>query len=70
MAEGKSKKIVKVQVPDDISVDLVASAIRARGSDDGGVKVCSVKKIKDYILGRILSLFKVYTNEIHVFCFV
>lgn len=58
MSSGNPKKGVKLQVPEDVSVDSVVSAIRARGSEDGDVRICSVKKIKDYILGKmnLLSL--------------
>jgi len=46
------KKKVTVKAPGEIELKAVVSAILARGSDDGdGAKVCSVRKIKDFIIG-------------------
>ena len=48
-----SRKKVTVKAPGEIEIKSVVSAILARGSDDAdGVKVCSVKKIKDFIIGQ------------------
>ena len=52
MKSAKSQKKVSVHAPGDIPISSVVSAILDRGSDDPtGAKICSVKKIKDYIIG-------------------
>ena len=55
MAQAKAKKGAKV-LEETVSVESVVTAIRARGKDEDGATVCSVRKIKDYILGNTFDL--------------
>ena len=53
MSAGKGNKKVTVKVAGEIQIESVVSAILDRGSDDGeGAKTCSVRKIKDFLIGQ------------------
>lgn len=55
MSSASQKKVI-VKAPGEIEIKTVVSAILARGSDDAdGAKVCSVRKIKDFIIENRLS---------------
>lgn len=54
MSQTKTNKKVTLQIPGDIAVEEVLNAIRFCGKERAGAIVCSVQKMKEFILGIII----------------